>query len=257
MNLNDSQHLLSTHLLIPNSDPQMIKDFKPVGSLNMNQAIEIYHRSYFLRLSEVLRKTFEATHWVLGHELFKELCQEYISSQPSTTYILAYYGESFPEFIKTTRLQKQVPFLYDLARFEWLFKEVYHRPHPDPLTIDSVESLTHSDDFKVQFIDAMEIFQSPYSIYEIWCRRDEPPYRFEDIDWTHPEAILIYKKNHTVETMQLDLLDADILCELKEGISITSALADYSGRLTADHIAHFFMLLTTAGVVEDILILSP
>lgn len=224
--------------------------------MSLDKVFEIYHRAYFARLSSILGKTFPAVKWVVGDILFTKICHKYIESQPSISYNLLSYGKFFPEFLSVISAARGIPFLADLAKFEWSYKEIYHAPAPDPLTVERVSELSRSEDFRIQFIDAMEIWSSPYSIYEIWCRKEEPPYRFEDIDWNRAESLVIFKKNHHIEILQIDIVEADILRELKEGSSISSALADFSGVLTPDRIARLFQMMMKAGLVDDIVVLE-
>lgn len=256
MNLNEAQNLFRKNVLAPQADPQAVQNLKPAGHLSLDQAFEIYHRSYFARLTAILARTYQAVHWVVGEDLFRTLCHKFIETQPSVNYNLLSYGRNFPEFLKVNPAARSIPFLFDLARFEWAYKEIYHGPTPTPLPVERVQELLRAEDFRIQFIEALEVFTSPYAIYEIWYRREEPPYRFEDIDWNHPESLLIYKKQGNIQVQQIDDLEADILLELKNGSSISSALGDFSSLLTPDRIAQFFQMLMKAGLVDDILILE-
>lgn len=256
MNLNEAQSLFKKNVLSGESDPQALQEFKPAGKLSLEQAFEIFNRSYLARLTKVLKETFGGVYWVTGEDLFQTLCHKYIQSQPSVTYALSDYGHSFPEFLQVTDSAKGIPFLFDLARFEWIFKKMYHAPTPEPLPAERIQELLHSEDFRVQFIEAMEIFESPYAIYDIWRLRKEPSYRFEDINWKHAESLIIYKKQKKIFVQRIDAIEAQILSELKEGSSVSSALADYSSLLTPDQIAQLFQMMIKTGIVEDVLIID-
>ncbi|WP_415061785.1 putative DNA-binding domain-containing protein [Bdellovibrio sp.] len=256
MKLNEAQSLFKKNLLSAQADPKAVESLKPIGKLSLEQAFEVYHRGYFARLTEALSKTFRAVRWVLGEELFRHVARRYIEAQPSISYDLSDYGETFPEFLKSSQSTRGIVFLYDLARFEWTFKNMYHAASSEPLPVERIRELLHSEDFKIQFIEAFEIFESPYAIFDLWSHRKEPPYQFEDINWNHPECLMIYKKQKKVYVQRLDAIEAQILTELKEGSAVASALADFSSLLTPDKIAQLFQMMMRAGIIEDILVLE-
>ncbi|MGZ3794560.1 MAG: HvfC/BufC family peptide modification chaperone [Bdellovibrio sp.] len=256
MKLSDSQKLFKKNMLDGQSDPKAIKELKPAGKLSLDQAFQLYHSIYDARLTDVLMAHFGAVRWVLGKDLFNSVCRKYIESQPSVTYNLRNYGRTFPEFLKEDHGSKVIPFIYDLARFEWTLKQVQDSPSPFPLTGKHIEELLHSEDFKIQFIDAMEIFESPYAVYDIWDQRNSPSYQFEDINWNHPENLLIYKNQKKIFIDRIDAVETEVLNDLKLGTSVSSALADFSTLLTPDKVVEFYQLLANTGIVEDVIVLE-
>ena len=254
MEMNQLQNLFSKNLKNMWADPDLIRELKPANRLSAEQAIEIYHRSYFATLTEELTKTYPAIRWVLGEKLFNEICHKFIDSQPSITYNLLFYGKEFPDFLRSNSSTQKIPFLHDLAQLEWIYKETYHMAPANPMEQDLLLEQTHASDFKVQFIESLKILSSPYAIYELWCRQDEPPYSFELIDWLRHENLLIYKHKKQVRVIQIQAIEAAILKSLENGISLATALADYSGQLTPDQTAQFLQLLKTSGLIEDIFI---
>ncbi len=220
--------------------------------LSVEQAFHIYRRGYVVRLIETLGETFEAVWWVLGDEAFYDVCQRYINLHPSSFYDLSDYGHDFPAFLQESVDLAEFPFLYDLARFEWLFKDIYHASNPDPVSMERVQEMLQTEDFRVHFVKAMDIFESPYSVYEFWSRRKEVGAQREDIVWRKPESLLIYKKQMQVVVHRLGFVGAQVLLEMKEGLSITEALGDFANSLTPEKITQLFHMMMEAGIIEDV-----
>ncbi len=253
MKLHDAQSSFKKHTFnTGESDPEALKNFKPGGTLNLKEAFEVYHGAYIARLTEALQETFEAVHWVLGDHIFQDISRNYIETQPSVSYNLSDYGDSFPEFLREHPATKGIPFAYDLARFEWIFKEIFHAPSPDPLSVERIQELMHEDDFKLRFIEAMSLFESPYAIYDIWNRRKEPQYEFEDINWELPESLILYKKDKKIYVKRIEAENLHVLEELRDGKSVTAALADHSNTMTPDKIVQLFQMMMKAGIIDDI-----
>ncbi|XGC80176.1 putative DNA-binding domain-containing protein [Bdellovibrio bacteriovorus] len=256
MNLNEAQKLFKDGMLNAKADPKTVEELKPVGKLSLEAAFQVYNRGYITRLTEALAETFEAVRWVVGKDAFSDLCRGFIESEPSISYNLADHGRTFPEFVRNAHASKGIPFLYDLARFEWSYKKMYDAPTPHPLPAEQIKELLHSDDFKIQFIEGMDIFDSPYAVHEIWNRRKEPAYEFEDINWNHPESLLLYKKQSKILVQRIDVIEAQVIMELKEGLSVNTSLADFSTSMTPDKIAQLFEMMMKAGIIEDVLVLE-
>lgn len=256
MKLNEAQNLFKKNLLAAQADPQSILHLKPAGTISLSQAFEIYHQSYLNRLTDKLKKTFTAVNWVLGQEIFEKASHRFIESQPSITYNLLNYGKSFPEFLQIYPATRHIPFLSDLARFEWIYEQIFHSAYTESMPVERIYHNLHAVDFKVQFKEGMAVFKSPYSIYEMWYRREEPPYNFEEIDWTHPESLLIFKKRRGVEVLQIENIEAEIILALQDDLSMTTVLADFANHMNPDRTARFFQLIMRAGIIEDIFILE-
>ncbi|MGZ3773243.1 MAG: HvfC/BufC family peptide modification chaperone [Pseudobdellovibrionaceae bacterium] len=253
----DDTHSLSKKI-VPDvrRDSEFIKGLKPKNLLTNSQAFQLYHHVYEARLTDILMNRFAAVRWVLGKKLFEKLCRKYIDAQASVNYNLQNFGNTFAEFLKDENKANAIPFIYDLARFEWVLKEIADKPSPTPFANKHIKELLHCDDFKIQFIDAVEIFESPYSVYEIWSQKNSPSYQFEDINWNHAESLLIYQINKKLSINPISTIEAEILNELKEGHSIASALADFSSLLIPDKVAQFYQLLERSEIIENIIILE-
>ncbi|KYG62055.1 DNA-binding domain-containing protein [Bdellovibrio bacteriovorus] len=255
MNLNEAQNLFKKGLLGEN-DQAFQKTLKAVGQMSLERAFKVYNHSYIRRLTESLKETYPAVFWVLGADSFQQVAADYINAQPSLSYDLAAHGAEFPAFLKTSSVSAGIPFLYELARFEWAIKDMHHTPTPQPLSEEHIEELLREEDFKVHFIESMHIFESPYSIYDVWRQRNERTYHFEDIHWSHPEHLLVYKKQRKIYVQRIDAVEAQILLDLKEGKSVATALADFSHALNAEKVTQLLEMITRAGIVEDVLVLE-
>lgn len=252
MILNETLRLFKQNLLAPHADPDSLKNFKPLAHASLDESFAIYHNRYVARLSHALEFAYPAVQWVLGKDYFSEICRRYIESLPSVSYNLNEYGDNLPDFLRTLPGTRTIPFLFDLARFEWILNTLKQVAPPRPLPAERIRELMHSEDFKISFTEGTIVFESPFAIYEIWKQRNAPAYSFDELNWTHPEWLLLNKNDSEIRISQIDSIEGEILKELQSGSSIASALADYSTLLTPDKIAQLFQMMINVGVVEDI-----
>lgn len=249
MRLNDVQNLFNTSSEV---EETLLSQLEPAGRLSVEQAFEFYHKGYVTRLTEALSATFEAVRCVVGPEAFNNLCAQYIENHPSTSYSLSEYGQLFPQFLVTTAISKEWPFLEDLAHFEWVLKDISSAPAPDPLPMERIQEMLSSDDFKVSFVEAMRIFQSHYSLQGIWRSRNEALLNLKNFKWNQPESLLIFKKEDRLHIASLDPIEAEILLELQEGRSISEALADFANLMSPQKTTKLFQMMMKAGIIDDI-----
>lgn len=256
MNLSELQQLFKNALNSPTLDSETLKALKPINALSVEQGFGIYHRGFINRFTENLAKTYEAVKWVLGPELFEETARSYIQENPSVYFSINQYGETYPDFLVSYPKTKTIPFLFDLASFEWLLSELNEAPAPTPLSTEQAYELLQSEDCKVHFIDAMDLYQCDYAIYDIWRQRHQGRYRFENINWAHQECILLYKKSNNVLVQRIDANEGRVIQSLYQGHSLAQSLSMHANHLTASKISHFFELMLKTAIIEDILVIK-
>ena len=99
--------------------------------LSAARRLDLYRRSYRLRLLEAMRAAHPGLRHMLGQELFDEFAFEYIRARPSRSYTLQRLGEGFSDHLAATRPdldgapEAWPSMIIDLARLERTFAEVY------------------------------------------------------------------------------------------------------------------------------------
>ena len=87
--------------------------------------LAIYSNAYAARLVEALEANYPAIAKLLGDKDFAELATEYVAAYDSRFFSIRYYGHALAAFLSSSPRYRPVPFLADLARFEWLMNEVF------------------------------------------------------------------------------------------------------------------------------------
>jgi len=258
LTLSQFQHLFSQASLRPEEalvDPVLLNEIIAGGSLTSDTALEVYRTGHIVRLTEALGETFEAVWWVAGDTDYFRLAKEFLLSHPSVSYNLSDFGKSFPAFLAERQPFSDLPFLADLARFEWVFKEVFHLPPHTSLTPDQFQQQELSGNLHLSFGPSVRLFQSPYSVYEIWKLRgtvqESPP----EEDWKKPQWLLCYKYQQQVYVKHLSEPEYLLLDHLCSDLSIEKSLArtlqDYPDLATTT-VSSFFSLIKHAGIVTHL-----
>ncbi|UCH91871.1 MAG: putative DNA-binding domain-containing protein [Nitrospirota bacterium] len=205
--------------------PVLLDGIIPGGSLSTDAALEVYRTGHIVRMTEALGETFEAVWWVAGDENYFRLAKEFLLTQSSTSYNLSDFGQSFPDFLAERQPFSDLPFIADLARFEWAFKEVFHLPPHTSLTADEFQKYSLSGNLRLAFGPSVRLFRSPYSVYEIWKLRGTRQESLPEALWNQPQYLLCYKHNQQVYIKHLNPPEFQILEFLLSGSGIDNALS--------------------------------
>jgi hypothetical protein len=220
------------------------------GRLTSAEAVEVYRSGYPARISEALGETFEACWRMLGDEAFLGACRVYARSTPSQSANLSDYGSSFPDFL-LNRFKKEAPFIGDLARLEWGFKELFHAKAHAGLTPVNLSVAVKKDSVLV-FGSAVRLLSFQRSVHGLWKRdrSDNSPLRRSD--WSGREQVLLYKSGGTpVFSRVIAAPGASALRSLLSGRPLDESLASAKGMdETLSH--ELFSFISGAGLITEV-----
>lgn len=235
--------------------PRLLRTLTPGGTLTEPDAIDVYGNGVIVRLTEALGETFEAVWWVCGDEDFFALAKHFIQAQPSTTYNLSKYGKEFPEFLDEVLPFPDLPFLGNLARFEWTFKDLFHTGQHDSVHSDLIQSLTEDASIRFRFGRAVRLFSSPHAVYDLWKLRGTEHEGKPPVEWDRTQYLLMYKKDRQIYVNEISEAEFRVLNTLGEGQTIETALHS----VVKDHpdfspeaISNLFQMVFHTGIIQHI-----
>ena len=241
-------------------DSLLLDEIIPGGSLSSDAALEVYRTGHIVRLTEALGETFEAVWWVAGDDDYFRLAKEFLLAHSSSSYNLSDFGKPFPDFLDKRQPFSDLPFLADLARFEWLFKEVFHLPAHTSLTPEHFQQHILSGNLRLSFGPSVRLFRSPYSVYEIWKLRGTIQESLPEKIWCKPQWLLCYKHQQQVYIKHLSEPEYLLLNHLCSGTSIEESLErtlqDFSD-ITASTVSDLFKVINHTGIVTHLKTESP
>ncbi len=255
LTLSQFQHLFSQASLRSEETPadaELLGEIIPGGSLSSDASLEVYRTGHIVRLTEAMGETFEAVWWVAGDEHYFELAKEFLLKHSSSSYNLSDFGESFPDFLDERQPFSDLPFLADLARFEWLFKEVFHLPPHIGLTPEDFQRHPLSGNLRLTFGASIRLFRSPYSIYEVWKLRGTTQESLQENMWNKPQWLLCYKHQQQVYIKHVREPEYLLLHHLNSGASIEESLdrtVQEFSKITATTVSDLFGLIKLTDIV--------
>jgi len=234
-----------------NIEQSLLSNATSMNELSVRSCADIYKRGYSARLVESLGDTYSATWWVLGDDDFLKLANEFVGNIPSRSFDLSDYGEEFSSYLRSSPVIAEIPFVSDLALFEWNFKTLFHSK--DVHAAENIFSLIGSNpDAKVHLLPSIILWQSDFAIYEIWKRRDGNITSLNEIDLDMSESILCRKLDGKVHMSYLEESEFRMLKQFETPRSIEEAVIRYQqlfGELTPESIQSLFARIGVLGVL--------
>jgi Putative DNA-binding domain len=175
-------------ILDPDLDVAPDRVLRSSTRLGAARRLELYRRSYRLRLLEAMRAFHPGLRHMLGDELFDEFALDYIRARPSRSYSLHRLGQGFADHLAATRPdldgapEAWPSMIVDLARLERTFAEVYDAPGVEGDELPAARDLPDEPDGRWLAATAIPVrclrlvrSSFPAGPYLSAVRRDEDP----------------------------------------------------------------------------------
>jgi hypothetical protein len=206
--------------------------------------LRIYRHHYETSLTEALKAIYPAVCLLVDERFFAFAAHAYIRAAPPRRVCLHEYGESFPEFLAEFPPCRNLAYLPDVARLEWVINAALHSPIEEPLTGSDFVDLAFDDypGLVFRLLPSLGYLQSPWPVDRIW--------RDEAVDLTEGGVFLeIRQRGEAVVFRRLEEGDFTLRRALLSGESLASAGAAALARDPAVDLAMALRRLLTEGLV--------
>ena len=177
---SEFQKLMSAAILERDASIMKGLSCEAAGTLELQEAVEVYSAGYPARLFEALGETYETLWKVLGDEDFQSLCMAYIEKYPSQFRNLSDYGYEFSDYVREYFPEDRVrDLLVDLAKFEWTFKECFHDKFEKSFEFASLQS-SNPAELQFQLLNSLSTLSLRFSVHKLHGMEGDVD-RFSDI----------------------------------------------------------------------------
>ena len=142
------------------------------------ERLGVYRNNVFASLTAVLRETFPAVCRLVDEHFFAYAAHEFICRHPPECAVLAEYGGRFPDFLAAFAPCRELVYLADVARLEWLMKVAANAAHADPIAAMTLGDVAAEDAprLTLQLHPSFGFVASRWPIDRIW-RANRPKRR--------------------------------------------------------------------------------
>lgn len=185
----------------------------PVGD-----RLGVYRNTVQGSLVEALAATFPVVRRIVGEDFFASFARRFIAAHPPQRPQLSTYGAGFPDFIAVDDVNRQLPYLSDVARLEWARNESYFAA--DTPLIDTQRLAIDAEDLETMTFrlhPATRCVVSRFPIVRIWEVNQPSVTDVPVVDMNISQAALISRPKHHVVTREVTLADAAFVIAIQEG----------------------------------------
>jgi len=111
--------------IVQNSPDSILSSINGGGSVSPAERLSVYHNNSIGNLTDALSDTFSATRKLVGDGFFRSMVKMFIPEHMPAEADLNRYGAGFPSFIRQYPPAQPLPYLADVAHFEWLWNEAF------------------------------------------------------------------------------------------------------------------------------------
>jgi hypothetical protein len=130
----------------------------------------VYRASVLENYRQALSSIFAVTNRLVGEQFFSQAATQFAHKNESTSGDLNQYGDAFPSFLEAYRPARDLVYLPDVARLEWLWHETFHATDPQPLDLETLATVNPVNYGRLIF-DLQAGYRSlhtPYPVDRIW-----------------------------------------------------------------------------------------
>jgi Putative DNA-binding domain len=212
---------------------RMVAEVEPSG-LPAQERLAVYRNNVFAALSDTLRETFPVVLRLVDARFFSYVAHEFIRAHPPSVPTLTEYGGTFPDFLASFPPCRDLVYLPDVARLEWLMNLAALAPDEPALAPAALSAIAseQAGNLGVRLAHSYCYLDSPWPIDRIW-RANQEGAGEETIALGAGGACLeVSRRNGIVMLRAMDKAEFAFRAALSAGLTLADAL---DRALAADH----------------------
>ncbi|MCG6201361.1 DNA-binding domain-containing protein [Psychromonas antarctica] len=131
MKLDMLQQQFTDALLYRNS--LITSEIKDKELLSSKALLQIYRNSFVMGVTEALSITYQHSLSLVGETFFNAVARQFILQQPPQENNIISYGNGFSHFLQNLEQLQSLPYIAEMARFEWLLEQTSNAPFQSEL----------------------------------------------------------------------------------------------------------------------------
>ena len=161
----------------------------------------IYRDGYLIRLADAIENDYAAVKRILGDGPFASLCSRYLAAFPPSSHDIGRAGAHLPEYLETDALTPDLPFLPDLARFEWAMAEAVVAPDSPACERATLVELAPEIllDLVIVPRPGSAVIRSEWPLGDLWACRDKEDSEVSVDVIDRPSRLLVFRDGLSVQ----------------------------------------------------------
>jgi hypothetical protein len=197
------------------------------GIFEPDLRLQVYRNNVFTGFTGALRAVYPVVEKLVGDGFFLYACNEFIARHPSNSGDLHDFGGEFGLFLASFEPAGSLPYLPDVAQFEWHFHMAYHEADAGGLDFDVLGTIPAEQHERLRFKinPASRLMKSEFPIIEIWRVNQEGYQGDQAVDLgAGGVSVLTLRQGEKVEMIPLDAGDFEMLQRITRGDALGDCL---------------------------------
>lgn len=189
------QNTFQSYLL--NANPAFQKHIVHTEKVPAQTRLAIYSNAYQLRLIEALGSNYPVLQVYLGCEQFEELSRAYLFAYPSSYRSIRWFGDQLAYFLRENTPYKEMPYLAELAQFEWALTLVFDAADSSILQVEEMGKLSPDAWINMRFTMHPSLYRLnlSWNVVQIWQAISDNKIPPEPVQNALPDNWVLWRKD--------------------------------------------------------------
>lgn len=182
--------------------PAIVEDAFDAG-----ERLAIYRNNFLISLTEAVKANFPVTRQVLGEDFFAEAAVRFVRAHPPRQPCLFEYGAAFPGYLRALPQLGAMPYVAEVARFEFARICAYHAAQERTLTAPQLATLSPErlEALPIGLARHAQVFESDTPVLALWTAHQAAEPNLVGIDLTpRPRTLLICRPHLSLTVLEPD-----------------------------------------------------
>ena len=204
--------------------------------------LQVYRNHFILSLGEVLASSYPAVKVMVGEAFFAAAARGFVLAEPLREWSVMHYGEGFGDWLTRLPTTQALPWLGELARFEWMLERAsLLAPESRRWPAERLAALSPAQWEQLVLHPACDLLllESRHPVLALWQMALHGGETVSELD--APCWLALKKRpGHRVEPIPLEATSWRLLQGCQQGRSLASLLAQDPAM--AEHLAPLITL---------------
>jgi hypothetical protein len=194
------------------------------GGRRAGRRFAVYRNNVVSALGNAVAGSFPAVKRIVGEDFFRAMARAYVIAEPPASPVLLDYGATFPDFIARFAPAASLPYLPDVARIEWRWREAYHAEDAEPLPPAALSGVPETElpGLILGVHPSLRLVRSRWPALTVW-RMNVSNVPATPVDFAVAEDALIVRPEAEVEVRMVPPGGAAFVTALAAGETLLAA----------------------------------
>jgi hypothetical protein len=179
-----------------------------------HERIGFYRNNVIANFRNTLRAVYPVIERLVGEPFFDQAADRYLRTHPSSSGDLNRFGAHFAEFLETWPPARELRYLADVARLEWLVEESFHGADRESVQPADLAAVPPDQQALLCFElhPACRLLVSAFPIHRIWQVNQPDAPRDASVDLGEGGVYLLIRRDR--HEVSIETLDHGSFCML-------------------------------------------